>query len=434
MIKQNGGWCWFQGPRAVVSGDHVLIGTVAGASYGGSQRGDVEVTDFDFRTRKSETFKLHEKLQGDDHASPSVAVLPDGRYLAMYTRHGSDKLMRWRVSARPNDAGQWKPERTRDVGASVTYSNTFTLSKEPDRVYSFYRGPGFKPHVMIGPASASWFQPAGQLLKWELTPALGADPDKITGRSKKAKPYVVYHSNGIDTIHFITTEDHPRGYDNGIYHGFIRGGAIHDSFGRVVDDNVFDQNGAMLADLTRVFEGDTEHVAWTTDINVDERGYPRIAFSVQRDGAPMRRIKQNKDGLDHRYYYARFDGDEWHVHEMAHAGTKLYVHEQNYTGLVALDPNDPDTVYISANSHPVTGEPLVSRADGKRHWEIFQGQTSDFGASWTWAPITSNSSTDNLRPIVPEWKEHTLLIWLRGSYRSMGHFRQDVVGLLDPGI
>ena len=55
---------------------------------------------------------------------------------------------------------------------------------------------------------------------------------------------------------------------------------IHDSFGRVVDDNVFDQNGAMLADLTRVFEGDAEHVAWTTDINVDERGYPRIAFSV----------------------------------------------------------------------------------------------------------------------------------------------------------
>ncbi len=433
-IKQNGGWCWFQRPRAIVDGDHALVGTVAGADYAGSQRGDIEVTAFDIKSRTSETFKAHERLQSDDHASPSIAVLPDGRYLTMYTKHGSDRLMRWRVSARPRDVSEWEPERTTDVGASVTYSNTFILSHEPDRVYNFYRGAGHKPNVMIGPASASRFQPSGQLLKWELTPALGADPVKITGRSKIAKPYVVYQSNSIDTIHFITTEDHPRGYDNGIYHGFIRDGAVHDSFGRVVDDNMLDQNGAKLVDLTRVFEGDAEHVAWTTDIDVDERGHPYIAFSVQKDGAPTRRIKQNVDGLDHRYYYGRFDGERWHVHEMAHAGTKLYVHEQNYTGLAALDPNDPNTVYISANSDPVTGEPLVSRADGRRHWEIFQGRTGNLGASWKWTPITFNSSTDNLRPVIPVWKDHTLLIWLRGTYRSMGRFRQDVVGLLDPTV
>jgi hypothetical protein len=431
-IKQNGGWCWFQGPRAIVDGDRVLVGTVAGDSYAGSRRGDIEVTAFDVKAQKSGTFKLHKKLQGDDHASPSIMVLPDGRYLAMYTRHGSDRLMRWRTSTRPHDMSEWEPERTINVGARVTYSNSFALSHEPDRVYSFYRAGGNKPHVMIGSASATHFQPAGQLLKWELTPDLGADPAKITGRSKVAKPYVVYHSGGVDTIHFITTEDHPRGYDNGIHHGFIRSAQVHDSFGRVVDDNLLDQDGAKLVDLTRVFEGDAEHVAWSTDLKVDERGHPYIVFSVQRDGAPTRRIKQNKDGLDHRYYYGRFDGERWHVHEMAHAGTKLYVHEQNYTGLVALDPNDPNTVYISTNSHPVSGEPLVSHADGQRHWEIFRGQTSDFGASWKWTSITSNSSIDNLRPVIPLWKEHTFLIWLRGRYHSMGRFHQDVVGLVDP--
>jgi hypothetical protein len=432
-LKQNGGWCWFQGPRAMVDGDRVLVGTVAGDSYAGSQRGDIEVTTFDIDTRTSETFKLHEMLQSDDHASPSLAILPDGRYLAMYTTHGSDSLMRWRTSTQPHDTSAWAPERTIYVGARVTYSNTFPLSREPDRVYSFYRGARNKPHVMIGPASAADFQPAGQLLEWELSPEFGADPSKITGRSEIAKPYVVYHSGGVDTIQFITTEDHPRGYDNGIHHGFIRGGKVHDSFGRVVDENLLDQQGAKLVDLTPVFEGDPEHVAWTTDIKTDERGYPYVAFSVQRDGAPTRRIQQNKDGLDHRYYYGRFDGERWHVNEMAHAGTKLYVHEQNYTGLVALDPNDPDTVYVSTNSDPVSGDPLVSRADGQRHWEIFRGQTRDFGATWSWTPITSNSSTDNLRPVIPLWKEHTFILWLRGPYHSMSSFHQDVVGLLDPG-
>ena len=136
--------------------------------------------------------------------------------------------------------------------------------------------------------------------------------------------------------------------------------------------------------------------------------------------------------MDLRYYYGRFDGAEWHVHPMAYAGTRLYAGEDDYSGLVALDPADPNLAYISTNADPATGDPLISLGDGQRHYEIFRGQTQDYGATWLWTAITSNSTVDNLRPTVPAWPGHTALLWLRGRYRNMLHFSQDIVGVIDP--
>jgi hypothetical protein len=66
-----------------------------------------------------------------------------------------------------------------------------------------------------------------------------------------------------------------------------------------------------------------------------------------------------------------------------------------------------------------TGQPLISSADGKRHHEIFRGETKDGGATWAWTPITQNSTMDNLRPLVPIWKDQrTALVWMRGTYRN----------------
>src|SRR5262245_25749678 len=85
VLKRNGGWCWFMDPRAVVDDGRIVVGTTAGTTGDGSLAGDIDVTSFDLITRTSQTFTLHEELQSDDHDSPSLLVLPDGRYLAMYT-------------------------------------------------------------------------------------------------------------------------------------------------------------------------------------------------------------------------------------------------------------------------------------------------------------------------------------------------------------
>ena len=48
------------------------------------------------------------------------------------------------------------------------------------------------------------------------------------------RPYARYCSNGVDAIHVVVTEDHPRNYDNSIYHGYFRDHRIHRSNGSVV--------------------------------------------------------------------------------------------------------------------------------------------------------------------------------------------------------
>lgn len=123
--------------------------------------------------------------------------------------------------------------------------------------------------------------------------------------------------------------------------------------------------------------------------------------------------------MDHRFHYASWDGECWAEHEIAYAGKRLYPGEDDYTGLGAIDPQNTSVVYLSTDADPKTGQPLISGADGKRHYEMFRGETRDGGATWQWTSITANSTADNLRPIVPVWNDlRTALIWMRGTYRN----------------
>ncbi|HEX4982975.1 MAG TPA: hypothetical protein VFV63_14810, partial [Ilumatobacteraceae bacterium] len=103
----------------------------------------------------------------------------------------------------------------------------------------------------------------------------------------------------------------------------------------------------------------------------------------------------------------------------------------DYTGLVALDPRDPNRLVISTDAHPVTGRPLISGRDGHRHYELFEGVTVDDGASWSWTAVTADSTVDNIRPIIPPGEaEYAALLWLRGTYISYREYDLDVVGVL----
>ena len=96
------------------------------------------------------------------------------------------------------------------------------------------------------------------------------------------------------------------------------------------------------------------------DIELDADCEPVILFSVQRDG---RDLPPRQGGMDIRYHYALRDGKKWHENEIAYAGTRLYPFEDDYSGLGAIDPGNPDIVYISTDADPETGEALISAAD-----------------------------------------------------------------------
>lgn len=436
VLKSNGGWCWFQDERAIVVGETVVFGSIAGSTRGNNRAGDVDVTSVNLVTGASKTTTLHPAFQSDDHDVPALLALPDGRILATYQTHANPKgmtgldLMRWRRTVRPGDISEWTPEQTVSVGAPVSYSNLFLLGAESGRIYNFHRGVGFNPNYLVSIDHGTTFTYGGRLLQW--APPTG-DP-RGTGLSG-GRPYVKYAQAGPDTVHFTATEDHPVSYDNSLYHAFIRGGRVHHSDGRVIDQlSTTADRGINPQQLTPVFRGDVDHVPWMCDLHIDPQGHPRITFSVQRNGARGRGVRGiADDGLDLRYYYARWTGDRWKVHEIAFAGSRLYAGEDDYAGLAIIDPQNPSTVYLSTNADPQTGTPLISAADGLRHWEIYRGVSGDDGTTFTWSSVTRDSTADNLRPIVPIWPQagdRTLILWLRGTYRRYTDYDLDVVGLL----
>ncbi len=408
IFNDNGGWCWYQDERVIVHEGRLIIGSVANrAGTDGEDRwGNVEVTVYDLAGgRPLRASVLHEHLQDDDHDVPSLLVRADGRILAAYSRHGNDPLMRCRVSERPGEATSWQPERQEERGAGVTYSNLFRLAAENGgrgRIYNFYRGEGWNPNLLVSDDDGDTWSYAGRLVAFQ------------------GRPYVKYASNNRDRIHFLTTEGHPLEYKKtSLYHGVIRKGGVYRSDGRLVRS--LKDGPVAPEELTRIYAGDPNHAAWTIDLHLDAAGRPFTVYSVQ----------MNQDPNDNRYRYARWDGTAWHDFEAAHAGTWLCPGQIHYTGLASLDPQDPNLLYISTDADPVTGRPLISRSDGKRHYELFRGATRDGGAHWTWEPVTHDSQADNLRPIVPihEGKQ-TILLWLRGTYMMYTNYDLDIVGII----
>jgi hypothetical protein len=425
-LNDNGAWSWFMDERAIVDRGHLLVGSVrANGKFEDADRpgwGNVELAILELKHLSLQRIVLHEHLEQDDHNAPGLLVLHDGRYLAAYSKHNQEPRLWFRISERPGDPFTWQPEvevTTPGVkgnwkGDNVTYCNPMMLSAEQNRLYLFHRGVSQDPNYLFSSDDGRSWTYGGKLY------------DGRHGYS----PYTKYACNGRDIIHFVATEDHPRNYDNSLYHGFIRKGNVCKSDGTFAAPLSTTTNIAIHPwDLTRIYQGGPTNVAWMSDIELDPQGRPVVLFTIQVDGAGL---PQGKGGIDHRFHYARWDGRQWHESQIAFAGTRLYAGEEDYTGLGSIDPQDTSTVYISTDAAPRTGEPLVSQGNGQRHHELFRGTTSDGGRSWNWSALTADSSMDNLRPLVPKSKDpRTIVIWMRGTYRAnRGEWTTKVVALL----
>jgi hypothetical protein len=420
LFNDNGAWCWYQDPRILVDTTNgtMLIGSIPAPQGpdGQLRAGNVELTCYDLANGSRKRVVLHDKLESDDHDTAALLIRPDGRYLAMYTKHRRDSLSRWRVSTNPHDASAWQEERTFDWsavvgGTNVTYSNLHYVSAEK-RVYNFVRAINDDPSIMTSTDDGSTWKYAGKLLT---EPKIGY----VNG-------YVRYASNGIDRIDFITTEHHPRDFNNSIYHGYVKGGKLHASDGTVVDESIFDNEGQSQTKLTKIFAanmvvgGETMTYGWTADLRLDRAGNPVALITCRANDMP-----ENSNFNDHRFFYARFDGKQWNTHQLAKAGARLWASEQDYTGVGAIHPHDVNVVYISTPIDPRDSSTL------KAH-EIFKGVTTDGGATWQWTAITQNSSVGNFRPIIPAWDaDHTAVLWFRGTMDRSQRYDAAIVGIIE---
>lgn len=412
QFTDNGTWCWFQDERAVVDTekDNMLIGSVSSGSGPGGWPidADINTTIFNLKTMTPQKYRLKrgggEAFFCDDHNCPALLVRPDGKYIAMYAAHFNDTCSYYRIY----DLDEWGPEQKFDWNEEIaggsnfqtTYSNLLYLSSE-GRTYNFARTNNRSPNSMISSDMGDTWSYGGQLTE-----------GSFVGYNNG---YYKYSSNGIDRIDFICTEYHPRDYNTSVFHGYIKGGKSYKSDGTLVDDNILDAISIPVAgDFTTLFaagtviNGMTMNRCWNIDLQRYDDG--SIAAIVSA------RINNNENGgdssinPDHAFIYCRYNGTGWSYTYLGQAGLKLLTSEQDYTGLAALHPNDPNTIYISTTIDP------RDNADLGVH-EIFKGITNDHGVTWEWSPITQNSVRDNLRPIIPAWDEqHTALLWFRGSF------------------
>jgi BNR repeat-containing family member len=431
VLNDNGAWCWFQNERAIYTNGQVLVGSIADdtGADGERRKGNVELATWDLKSGRVGRAVLHEQLEDDDHNAPALYVRQDGRLLAVYGKHGSDPLQRWRISQSPGDVLQFGPEQTLEHPVGYCYQNIYRLSAENGRLYNFHRGVGWNPNYNVSDDDGQTWRYGGRFISWPKP----SNDSRYTGMDG-GRPYPRYASDGVDSVHVCVTEDHPRAYDNSIYHGIVRSGQICASDGTPIAPlSTTADVGISPQQLTRVYEGGADHVAWTSDIRLDGTGRPVVAFTVQMNDGTVR-TQSRVGGEDIRYYYATFDGKQWHPRQVAFGGHRLYSGEDDYSGLITLDPADPATVYFATSADPVAGTPLISSADGKRHYEIYRGTTRDAGRSWAFVSITANSTQDNLRPIIVPGtpKGTTALLWFRGMYRTYRDYQTEVVGVLDP--
>lgn len=397
VLNDDGAWNWFQDERAVIHGKYLYVGSVAAGVRDPARAGAVEVVSYNLETGGRSLATLHQpqtpaerKRWLNDHSAPALAVLGDGRILAAFTLHSLDNLIHLRTASN----NSWDTN-----GFTVTASPSSrvcfpSLIATPSRVYAFFRGLDAKsmPSVTTAPLPALAF---GAPFIW-LSPALSAKPPV---------PYVKYAATSRGLIHAVYTLGHHFDYGNKL---------VHRSF----------SDPAKPSPPALIHQAEPTSVVWLADFAVDPRNHPFVAYSVQPNSASLPMAER---GRDHRYRYAYFDGSRWVDSPLAFAGSRVhtYADGDDCTGLVALDPRDPNTLYFSSNADPVTGTPLP-------HWEIFEGRATNSGKSWSFTPVTSNSTVDNLRPIIPASARYRVLLWMQGTMKTYTDYRFQIVGNVIP--
>src|SRR5437879_2748742 len=228
QLNDNGAWSWFMDPRVIVDDGKLIVGSVraVGTFQSGASDprwGNVEIAVYDIAAKKTATIVLHPHLEQDDHDAPAFLVRPDGRYMAMYSKHAADRKMYYRISE-PHNPLVWGPTRSVETpgadanyaGNNDTYANPFRL---PDgRIVNFYRGFHHEPNYMVSKDEGQTWIYGGH---W------------LYGKGGYS-PYLKYAEDGKGTIHFVATEDHPRNFDNSLYHAYLRNGTIYQSNGTSV--------------------------------------------------------------------------------------------------------------------------------------------------------------------------------------------------------
>ena len=139
---------------------------------------------------------VYPDFQADDHVNPSLLMLPDGRLMVFFTRHGGKVY--YTTSEKPEEITRFSNIDSLDLGKMACYTNPVLLKNEDNRIYLFFRGGyDWKPsYVASDDYGKTWSEPRTIVSK------------KINDVHNR--PYTKVISDGNSVSHFAFTDGHPR--------------------------------------------------------------------------------------------------------------------------------------------------------------------------------------------------------------------------------
>ncbi|RKR13287.1 rhamnogalacturonyl hydrolase YesR [Maribacter vaceletii] len=406
-FMKDGGWCWYQDPRAIIKNNKVVLGGLSG------QTGDVKVSVFDLKNKENEgEYILHKNFQKDDHNVPAFFTRKDGSILAFWAKHGSEKKHYYSTTSSNNyldwnTTKEFNHEYEETFG--VTYMNLHYMENE-NLLYNFFRdGPTYNPSFITSKDNGETWGNRSHFIA-----------DDVEGRQR---PYAKYLQKDANTVGVSFTDGHPRNYGNSLYYAEFKNNAFYKADGTLIKK--YTSTPLFTSEAEKIFIGSetkekpeycesVPNSAWTCTSAKDKNNNPYIGYTLY--------INNN----DHRYRVAHWNGKKWIDKEIAYAGTCLYSIESSYTGLMDFDPEDPSMVYISTDVNPNTG-----KATGGTH-EIYSAKinSNDTIETIAWKPITQNSEYRNIRPIIVANEGKKVLLWLNGVWNSFINYNVDVKGII----
>lgn len=372
-----GAWTWFNDPRAIAVDEGIVAGTITTA-------GDLIAYELGDGT----PVDLHgSTLQVDDHANPSFLLRSsDNRILAFASAHNGPSLYTY-LSTNPGDAAAFGAETDIDsqLGRSdYSYPNPVQLTGETnDPIYLFFRALGASSTRQYYYSTST-----DQGATWSAATELFTNNND----SLNNPPYVKVVQNGTDRIDFFLTDGHPEfTATNSIYHCYYQGGAFRKTDGTTVTLPI---NPAV--ELTQVYSGATNR-AWIWDAAINGSGEPVCVFAVFNSTT------------DHRYRFAKLTAGSWGTAEICTAGRYLYAGQAYYSGGIAIDPDDVDTVFASRF---VDGVPQIFR--------------HTFSGTWS-AGTRITGEARAFRPyVVRNASAEPRLLYLKGEYTSFTDYNTTV--------
>jgi rhamnogalacturonyl hydrolase YesR len=406
-FMEDGGWCWYQDPRVIISNQKLIIAGLSG------QSGDVRLGVFDLKKERLDSvLVLDKKIGADDHNVPALFKRPDKSVLAVWAKHAREKKHYSSISEL-NDYLKWTPIDTfkheYKAKMGVTYMNLHYI-KNQKKLYNFFRdGLNFNPSFITSTDNGETWGNRTHFIS-----------NEVKGFQR---PYARYLQVDENTIGISYTDAHPRNFGNNLYYAEFSNNNFYKVDGTFIKS--LEEGPLFSSSAEKLYSGSNTknkpivnesvpNSAWTCAMAKDKNNNPHIGYTLY--------LNDN----DLRFRITSWDGHKWNDREIAYAGKCLYKVESSYTGLLTFDPDDPTNVYISTDVNPSTGEDL-----GGNH-EIYSAKigASDDISTIEWKALTSKSPHRNIRPIVVSDEGYKVLLWLYGPWQYYTNYDSNVVGII----